>query len=70
MKTGYWLSIAGTLSLLASVIWVQQKVPGCAGNENHASPSPIELLPLRNPANKRRLITVTGRFIPDILQSL
>jgi hypothetical protein len=55
MKTGYWLSIAGTLSLLASVIWVQQKVLGFAGNENHASPSPIELLPLRNPAKPTEL---------------
>jgi hypothetical protein len=50
MKTEYWLSIVGTLSLLASVTCVQQKVLGFAGNENHASSNSLDPLPLANPA--------------------
>jgi hypothetical protein len=55
MKTGYWLSIATVLSLLASVTCVQQDVLGFAGNENHASPGSIELLRPANPANPTEL---------------
>ncbi len=55
MKTGYWLNIAGTLSLLASLTCVQQKVLSFAGNENHERLIPIELLPLRNPAKPTEL---------------
>jgi hypothetical protein len=55
MKTRCWLSIAGTLSLLASVTCVQRKVLGSAGNENHTSRGSIELLPPANPAKPTEL---------------
>ncbi|SRR6266436_769938 len=55
MKTGYWFSIACTLSLLASVTFVRQKVLGFARNEDHASPNSIELLPPANPAKPTEL---------------
>src|SRR5258708_8905725 len=55
MNKGYWLSIAGALSLLTSVTCVRQKVLGGAGNEDHASPNSIELLPPRNPAQPTEL---------------
>jgi hypothetical protein len=55
MKTGYWLSIAGTFSLLASITCVQQKVLSFAGDESHASPKSIELLPLSNPQRPTEL---------------
>jgi hypothetical protein len=55
MKTGYWLSIAGTLCLLVSVTCVQQKVLGFAGNENYTSRGSIELLPPANPAKPTEL---------------
>jgi len=55
MKTGSWFSIAGTFSLLASIIGMQQKVLSFAGNERSATPDSVEFLPLSNPRSPTEL---------------
>lgn len=55
MKTGSWLSIAGTFGLLVSITCMQQKVLSFAGNESYATPTSVELLPLSNPQSPTEL---------------
>src|SRR5258708_16802535 len=55
MKTGRWLSTAFGFVFLASITCLEQKVLSFSGNERHASPRSVELLPLRNPAKPTEL---------------
>ncbi len=55
MKTEHWLSTAFGFVFVASITCMEQKVLSFSGNESHASPSSVELLPLRNPAKPTEL---------------
>lgn len=55
MKTGSWVSIAGTFGLLASITLMQQKALSFAGSERSATPDPVELLPVSNPQSPTEL---------------
>jgi hypothetical protein len=59
MKTGFWFSITCGLVLLSTIASAPRTVLSFAESDRHAAPpvpvSPIELLPLRNPARPTEL---------------